>query len=408
MLPLIDCVIFRFMTTTYDVIVSGARCAGSPTAMLLARQGHRVLLVDRMRFPSDTISTHLLHPPGVDALDRWGLLDDLAATGCPPITRYTFDVGLELTGSPGTAYGPRRTILDKLLVDAAAQAGAEVREGFTLEEVTFDGGKVSGIRGHAAGGRSVVERAQVVIGADGRHSRVAAAVNAPQYNERPAYAAVYYAYWSGVATEGFEVHIRPERAMAALPTHDGLTLVLVAWPLAEYDANRADVPGNYLKALELAPEFAARVLKGQRQSRFFGTGDLPGFFRRPYGPGWALVGDAGYHKDPCTAQGISDAFRDAELLAGSLDHALSGRRAYDDALGDYHRVRDEHVLPMYDLTSNLATLEPPPAEMQQLLGAAAGNPEAMEAFVSMMAGVLPVSEFFAPENVERIMSHAGV
>ncbi|HEX2192755.1 MAG TPA: hypothetical protein VHH09_06135, partial [Acidimicrobiales bacterium] len=277
---------------------------------------------------------------------------------------------------------------------------------FTVEEVVSDGGRVTGIRGHAARGASALERARVVVGADGRHSRVAAAVQAETYNERPAYEAVYYAYWSGVPTDGFEVHIRPDRAMAALPTHDGLTLVLVGWPIAELEANRADVAGNYLKTLELVPEFAARVTGGRRETRLFGTGDLPGFFRRPYGPGWALVGDAGYHKDPCTAQGISDAFRDAELLAGALDDALSGRRPYDEAMAAYQRLRDEHVLPMFELTCNLATMEPPPPELQQLLGAAVGNQEAMNAFVRKMAGVLPVPEFFAPEHVGRIMAGA--
>ena len=404
------------MTTPYDVIITGARCAGSPTAMLLARRGYRVLLVDRVRFPSDTISTHLVHPPGVEALSRWGLLDRLVATGCPAIDRYTFDVGPVLAGSPGTAYGPRRTVLDTLLVQAAAEAGAEVREGFTVEEVVVEGERVTGIRGHAGrrgpssvAGRSapVLERARVVVGADGRHSRVAAAVEAETYNERPAYEAVYYAYWSGVPTNGFEVHIRPDRAMAAVPTHDGLTLVLVGWPIAEFEANRADVAGNYIKTLELVPELAARVTGGRRETRFFGTGDLPGFFRRPYGPGWALVGDAGYHRDPCTAQGISDAFRDAELLADALDDALSGRRPYDEVMAEYQRARDECVLAMYDLTCNLATMEPPPPEMQQLLGAAAGNQEAMDAFVRMMAGVLPVPDFFAPEHVGRIMSAAA-
>ena len=395
------------MTSSYDVIVSGARCAGSPTAMLLARSGYRVLLVDRVTFPSDTVSTHLVHPPGVDALARWGLADRLAGTGCPPITRYTFDVGPRLSGSPGTAYGPRRRVLDTLLVDAAAEAGAEVREGFTVEAVVHDDGRVVGIRGHGPSGASVVERAAVVVGADGRHSRVAAAVAAPRYHERPAFEAVYYAYWSGVPTSGFEVHLRPDRAMAALPTHDELTLVLVAWPISEHTANRVDISGNYHKTLELAPELAARVGEGRRETRFFGTADLPGFLRRPYGPGWALVGDAGYHRDPCTAQGISDAFHDAELLSAALDAALSERRPYEAAMADYQRARDERVLPMYELTCELATLAPPPPEVQQLLGAVAGNDEAMDAFVSMMAGTLAVREFFEPGHVQRILDQAA-
>ena len=394
-------------TTTYDVLVTGARCAGSPTAMLLARRGYRVLLVDRVTFPSDTVSTHLVHPPGVEALARWGLRDRLAATGCPPITSYTFDLGPVLTGSPGTAYCPRRTVLDKLLVDAAAEAGAEVREGFTVEEVVVDDGTVTGIRGHGADRRSDSVPARIVVGADGRHSRVAAAVDAPRYSERPPAAATYYAYWSGVPATGVEVYIRPDRAAACLPTHDGLTLVIVGWPVSEYEANRADVAGNYHKTLELVPELAARIDAGRRESRFVGTADLPGFLRKPYGPGWALVGDAGYHKDPCTAQGISDAFRDAELLAEAVDEALAGRRPYEEAMAAYQHRRDEHALPMYDLTCGLATLEPAPPEMRRLLDAAAGNPQAMTAFVEMMAGVLPVPAFFAPEHVERILSGAA-
>ena len=179
------------MTKAFDVIVVGARCAGSPTAMLLARRGYRVLLVDRATFPSDTVSTHILHPLGVRALSGWGLLDRLTATGCPPIHTYAFDFGpFTLAGAPGTseaplAYCPRRTILDKLLVDAAAEAGAELREGFGVEEVLIEDGRAVGIRGRRSDGGSVVERAEIVVGADGRHSLVANAVRPEQYDEKP-------------------------------------------------------------------------------------------------------------------------------------------------------------------------------------------------------------------------------
>src|SRR5688500_2774522 len=178
-------------TDRYDAIVVGARCAGSPTAMLLARQGYKVLLVDKATFPSDTISTHLIHPPGVAALRRWGLLDRVVATGCPSIGTYAFDFGpFTISGSPGTpeepvSYGPRRTVLDKLLVDAASEAGAEVREEFTVEDVITEDGQVTGIRGRGKGIQSLTERAKVVIGADGRHSLVAKAVHPEQYQEKP-------------------------------------------------------------------------------------------------------------------------------------------------------------------------------------------------------------------------------
>src|SRR5205823_2586712 len=160
------------MARNYDVIVVGARCAGSPLAMLLAQKGYDVLVVDRATFPSDTISTHLVHPRAVAALKRWGLLDDIVATGCPAIERYTFDFGpITLQGSPGTpdspvSYAPRRILLDKILVDAAAAAGAEVREGFSLDEVLTRDGSVVGIRGHDRDGTSVTEHARVVVGAD--------------------------------------------------------------------------------------------------------------------------------------------------------------------------------------------------------------------------------------------------
>jgi 2-polyprenyl-6-methoxyphenol hydroxylase-like FAD-dependent oxidoreductase len=242
-----------------------------------------------------------------------------------------------------------------------------------------------------------------VVGADGKHSRVAAAVGAPSYNEKAMAEGAYYAYWSEVPTDGFELFVRPDRVAAALPTHDGHTLVLTSWPAAEFAAFRADVEGNFLKTLELVPTLVDRVRAGKRESRFHASGDLPGFFRRPYGPGWALVGDAGYTTDPSTAQGISDAFNDAERLTAALDEALSGHRPYDDALAEYQRTRDEEVTPMYEFTFNLATLEPPPPQLQQILAAAAGNKDAMDAFASLFAGVLPVPQFFAPAHLERIM-----
>jgi 2-polyprenyl-6-methoxyphenol hydroxylase-like FAD-dependent oxidoreductase len=144
-----------------------------------------------------------------------------------------------------------------------------------------------------------------------------------------------------------------------------------------------------------------------RESRFVGTADLPGYLRKPFGPGWALIGDAGYHKNPITAMGINDAFRDAELLADALDDVFEGRRPYDEAMSDYQRSRDHAALPVYELTDDLAQLRPPPPELAQLLGAMQGNQEAMDGFVSVLAATLPAPEFFDPANVGRIMREAG-
>jgi 2-polyprenyl-6-methoxyphenol hydroxylase-like FAD-dependent oxidoreductase len=394
----------------YDVIVVGARCAGSPTAMLLARKGYRVLVVDRATFPSDTVSTHIIHPNGVAALARWGLLDRVSATGCPPIHTYTFDFGpFTIAGTPGAgdspvAYCPRRTVLDKILIDAASEAGAEVREGFIVEEVVFDNDSVVGIKGHTTNGVTTTERATVVVGADGRHSRIAEVVRPEQYNEKPPILAPYYTYWSGLPMHGrFETYIRPHRGFAAAPTNDGLTLTVGGWPYSEFESNKRDVEGNFLKLFELAPDFAKRIRGAKREAAFAGV-PVSNYFRKPYGPGWVLVGDAGYNKDPITAQGIMDAFRDAEQCATALDQALSGIRSFDELMGDYQRSRDEHALPMYGFTCQLATLEPPPPEMQQLFGAIHGNEEAMNRFVQMNAGTISPADFFSPASVAAMMT----
>ncbi|HEY6380282.1 MAG TPA: NAD(P)/FAD-dependent oxidoreductase [Pseudolabrys sp.] len=400
------------MTKAFDAIVVGARCAGSPTAMLLARKGYQVLLIDRASFPSDTVSTHLVHPLGVDALSRWGLLDRLAATGCPPIHTYRFDFGpLTISGSPGTekspvAFCPRRTVLDKLLVDAAAEAGAEVREGFTVEKILFEGGLAVGIKGRSRHGDSIIEHARVIVGADGRRSFVAQAVQPEHYDEKPSLLAAYYTYWSGLPMDGrFENYIRDRRGFAAMPTHEDLTLVIAGWPYAEFAENKRDIEGNYLKTIELAPAFADRLHRAKREARFAGAA-VPNYFRRPYGPAWILVGDAGYNKDFITAQGIMDAFQDAELCAAALDKSFSGARPFEDVMDEYQRARDARVKAMYDFTCQLATLEPPTPELQQLLAAIQGNQKAMDDFARMNAGTISPAEFFAPENVNAITAAA--
>jgi 2-polyprenyl-6-methoxyphenol hydroxylase-like FAD-dependent oxidoreductase len=391
------------MSDSHDVIVVGARCAGAPTAMLLARQGYRVLLVDRATFPSDTVSTHLVHQLGIAALERWGLLDRVVATGCPPISTYVFDFGpVQIDGSPGVAYGPRRTVLDALLVDAAAEAGAEVRQGFGVDELLVEDGRVAGIR---AGDRT--ERAAVVVGADGRHSLVARAVRPEQYHEKPPLLAGYYAYWSGLPMSGrYETYVREDRAFAAWPTNDGQTLVVGGWPYAEFAANRADVAGNFLAMLELAPPFAERIRAARQESRFAGA-FVHNYFRTPYGPGWALVGDAGYNRDFVTAMGMQDAFRDAELCATAVHEALSGARPYEVAMKDYQTVRDAAVLPMYEFTTEIATLEPPSPELAALLGAMPGDQQAMDGFCRMAAGVDSPADFFAEPNVGAILARAA-
>lgn len=397
----------------YDVIVTGARCAGSPTAMLLARKGYRVLLLDRAGFPSDTISTHYIHQPGVARLKRWGLLDRVLASGCPPVREQTLDIGpFALKGTPPPSDGadigiaPRRTVIDTILVEAAASAGAEVREHFTVNELLADDDRITGIRGHVAGGTSVTETARIVVGADGLHSLVARSVGAPTYNVQPTFTCAYYTYWSDLPVDGAELYPRPERMIIAAPTNDGQTLTIIYWPSAAFQEVRADIESHFLEALDLVPSLAQRAGAARRTERFRGTGDLRNIFRRPHGPGWALVGDAGYHKDPITAQGISDAFRDAGLLAEAIDDGLAGRRTLPEALAAYERQRNDAVMPMFQQTCQLAALQPPPPEMQDLFSALRYNPEEAGRFIGTIAGTVSIPDFYAPENIARIMGSA--
>ena len=399
----------------YDAIVVGTRCAGSPTAMLLARKGYRVLLVDKATFPSDTISTHFIRLPGVARLKHWGVLDKIIASNCPPIPKFTIDLGpFALVGTPPPVedvtmfYAPRRTVLDKILVDAAVTAGAELREGFFVEEILRDGDRVTGIQGRGPGGRSVKEQARIVIGADGMRSLVARSVQAPTYQAKPALTCAYYGYWSGVPLAGAKIYMRPHRMFITFPTNEKLACICVVWPHSEFHAFRADMARNFLQTLDLAPQFAERVRQGKQEGRFMGTADVPNFFRKPYGSGWALVGDAGYHKDPYAGQGIMDAFRDVELVVEAIDAGLSGRRSLEEALANYERQRNDIALPLYEYDTQRASMEAPPPEMQQLFAALRGNQEQTNRFFGLPEGTTSFSEFFSPENIQRIKAAATV
>jgi flavin-dependent dehydrogenase len=400
----------------YDAIIVGARCAGSPLAMLLARKGYRVLLLDKASFPSDTISTHHIHQPGVAHLKRWGLLDKLRASNCPSTRQIKFDVGpFALVGAPPPADGnyeafaPRRRVLDKILVDAAVEAGAELRERFTVEELTTDGKSITGIRGRDANGASITERARIVIGADGARSLVADAVKAPIYFDRGMLTCNYYTYWSGVQHEGVELYPREGRTIVVDKTNDGLSMICIVFPKEEFDQIRSNIEGEYLRTIQQnAPALFERLRNAKREERFAGTGFLPNFFRRPYGHGWALVGDAGYVKDPILAQGITNSFSHAQMLADALDEAFLGLSDMEDALADYEHKRNNEVLAMFEHNTQLAMLEPPPPEMVALLNALRGNSFEIGRFLGTVAGTVSLTEFFSPENIGRIMERAAL
>ena len=300
----------------YDAIIVGARCAGAPTAMLLARKGYRVLLVDRASFPSDTISTHIIWPHGAEIMDRWGLLDRLAATGCPPIAlNLIFDVGpfalkggVVDTNAGRGGFCPRRTVLDKLLVDAAVEAGAELREEFTVESLVWDGDRVAGIKGHSRTGGTLEERARVVIGADGVFSLLAKAVQASEYDTKPPLATNYYSYYSGFAADDLEEYVRDYQAVGCFPTHDGLTLIAVLWPTSRFESR-----GYRGARLEGAQSTHRRDrLQSAYRNEVVRTPVSPTTSVGHAARGWTLM--TLYNKDPSRAQGISDAFIDARSI----------------------------------------------------------------------------------------------
>jgi 2-polyprenyl-6-methoxyphenol hydroxylase-like FAD-dependent oxidoreductase len=373
------------------------------------------LLVDRASFPSDTLSTHQIQLPGGAALKRWGLLERVVATGLPAAERVRMEMGgmvvegqfPALEGVTGV-YSPRRYLLDQILLDAAEAAGAEVRLDCLIQELLWEDGRVVGVRGQIKDGATFSERARVVIGADGRHSLVAKAVNAPKYDEQPKLTCGYYAYWADVPVQGGEIYRVDRRMVGAWPTNDGLTMIYVAWPAAEFDAFRADVEGSYMATIDLVPDLAERVHTGRRAERIAGSGEMVNYYCKPYGPGWALVGDASYIKDPITGLGISDAFRDAELLSDALDLGFSGRAQMDTALADYERKRNSASKPFYDLTLDTARMEPLRVEQIELLRALQRNPAAASQFFGVLTMAIQPADFFSPQNLFRLIGARGM
>jgi flavin-dependent dehydrogenase len=400
----------------YDVIVVGARVAGASTALHLARRGLKVLAVDRAAFPSDTLSTHQVQVPGVARLRRWGILDGVLAAGTPAAEAVRFDPGpVVLRGrfpefeGANAVYSPRRTLLDKLLVDAAREGGAEVLERFAFDELVWDGDRVTGIRGRSGGG-GVTETAQLVVGADGRHSAVAKAVRAPAYHVKPALTTAYYTYWSGVELAGGEMYSRDcvRRMVGAWPTNDGLVMTYVAAPASDFHAFRADPEGTILAALDKCGDLGERVRAGERAERVFGTADTQNRFHQPFGSGWALVGDAGLVMDPVTGAGIADALRDAELLSDAVVAGLDGGPPLDEALAGYQAARDAAALPMYEMTIDLASFAPPRPEQEMLVRALEGNQAEIDRFLSVLTGSLPGPEYFTPRNMLRLIGVRGL
>ena len=367
----------------HDVVVVGGRVAGSATAMLLARLGHDVVVVDEGSFASDTISTHAIARSGVVQLRRWDLLDEVLDSGAPAIRTVTFNAGgdsisRQIKDKAGIdlVVAPRRYVLDTLLSSAAERAGADVRFGVGVSGVHRDErGRVAGVVGRDRTGAAFDIRARYVVGADGVRSRIARSVAAAVSEVGAADGAAQYAYYSGIPWTGIELYVAPRSFAGVFPTHDGEACIWVCNPATDAAEVRRRTSSRVDAFDELlgrtAPQLFERLRQARRTSPVRGMLRQPNQLRQAFGPGWALVGDAGYHHDAVTACGISDAFRDAELLAVALDRALRGDPDAT-ALGCYQQQRDAAIKAIFAITQRLAAYPPVPTfiALQKQLAAA--------------------------------------
>ncbi len=365
------------MNSRYDVVVVGARVAGASTALLLARAGLKVALVDRSAYGSDTLSTHALMRAGVLQLSRWGVLPEVLAAGTPAVEKTLFHyadgdtVQVSIRPSPGVEalYAPRRRVVDRILVDAAAAAGVDVRHGVTVTGLLESDGRVDGVRATGRTGASYELRGRMTVGADGLRSVVADQVGAPVERRSGALGASLYRYHGDFCVAGYEWGYGGQAAAGMIPTNDGLTCVFVgATPQRVRELRRggADAAFESLFA-EAMPDHLPRLHMSRPAGRIHGWGGMPGFVRRSWGPGWALVGDAGYFKDPITAHGITDALRDAELLADAIVQAVSGVRTEAEALAAFQRRRDALSRRLFETTDAIAAYDWDMVRIRRLL-----------------------------------------
>jgi flavin-dependent dehydrogenase len=351
----------------YDALVVGARIAGSTIAARLAQQGRKVLLVDRDEFPSDTISTHGLAFNAVDSLRRLGVLDRIEAAGFRRIFRHRAwveDISIEAPAGPPGTYSivPRRIVLDQILIDRAVECGAELQQRARVDGLLVESGAVVGAIVQHIGGEKREVRARVVVGADGKQSQIAQWVDADKYDERPVGRPIYYGYFHGVTPlEGptIEIFFGANRIGFCLPMRpDEHCLVIEAQP-EDFSNIRQNSTRWFRDEFSTLPGMAERLQRAQLEGRMLGTRGVENFFRKPYGPGWALTGDAAYVRDPCTAYGIGDALLQSFLMAKALGTWLDGAE-WESTMEAFRQRRDTLLRPLFEQTIAATALRDEP------------------------------------------------
>lgn len=365
------------MAEQFDVVVVGARCAGAPLATLLARSGLDVALVEQATFPRDTLSTHVYETDGIEFLERLGVIGRLLETGAPFINRADlraghFRVAIDWPRRPGDRGGVmsvRRFLLDPILVDAAEEAGANVRMSTKVTGLVRQGGRVAGVRVSEGGSESEL-RARLVVGADGRNSTVAGLAGSRKYNVTPNRRAFYWSFFEDAdfGTEPtFVFHRWSDRGVLACPADSGLYQVLVSPELPELGSFRSKLEEHYMDHARSCEPVADAIAGARRVGKLFGIVRWLGFFREASGPGWVLVGDAGHFKDPTPGRGIADAFRQVDALAPAIVAGLDGSGGgIDLTLSRWGKWRDEEFASHYWFAVDLGDSGDLPAAVPEI------------------------------------------
>ena len=407
---------------SFDVVVIGSGVAGAPTAMLLARSGHKVLLIDRHEFPRDALSTHFIWPRGVSYLNRWGIAgpileksphfttlemsaEEISLRGSVPLShlesRFRKLHG-DSRGVTMTYCGPRRYFLDKFLMDEAQKAGAEARDGTSFSEPIVEEGVVKGLRAVDRRGNSISVNARLVIGADGQHSTFARKIGARTTQFWPLSTFAYFGYFSGIQKDELAFFRKGRLGMAIFPTSDGTHMVLAYGPTAWWEEFNKDAENNFHKTVAFcAADVGELVRAGKIEEPFKACGTMPAFHRESWGPGWVLIGDAGSFKDQATAMGITHAFRDAELVSHFVHQALAGEMTMDAALAEYSSVHAADYIDYFNMVCQVAEMNiytPPELEFFYSIR----NDQArVDEVISQFGDTLPLSQGQAPPAVDN-------